>query len=362
MKVLLCSPLTGKVGGISLWTKHIVNYFSQHDTHEHIDLFDTVRKYDIYPDTPTLERVAKGIEDYRSIVKGVKKKFKKEQYDIIHLVSSGSLSLIKDYFILKWAKRKKVQTVLHFHFGRIPEILATQNWENKLLKKVLSKADKIIVIDSISFRYLKKEGFKNVFFLANPLSPHIIETISHNSNIVRKANKIMFAGNVIPTKGIFELIEACGPIENVEVHILGAISTEIYDEVKKKTESMPAVFHIAGEVSQEKIIQEMLSSRIFVLPSYTEGFPNVILESMAAGCCIVATDVGAIPEMLDGDAENACGIVVKAKDAKDLQRAIREVLNDETVAENLRNNAINKVNKSYSIDIISNQLRSIWNS
>lgn len=360
MKVLLCSPITGKVGGISLWTKHIVTYFSQNQSGDTIELFDTVRKYDIYPDTPIIERSVKGIKDYRSIVKGIKQKLSEQQFDIIHLVSSGSISLLKDYFILKWAKKMKVQTVIHFHFGRIPEILASQNWEHKLFKKVLLKADKIIVIDSISFDYLKRHGFKNVFFLANPLSPQVVKMIDENSKIVRKSSKIMFAGNVIPSKGVFELIEACKNIQDVEVHILGEISEEMLAEVKKKAEPNINSFFIIGEVSQEKIIQEMLSSHVFVLPSYTEGFPNVILESMASGCCIVATDVGAIPEMLEVDSENPCGITVKAKNSEALSLAINQVLNDDLLSSQLQENAVKRVNETYHIDIVFNHLKDIW--
>jgi len=49
-----------------------------------------------------------------------------------------------------------------------------------------------------------------------------------------------------------------------------------------------------------------------VLPSHTEAFPFVVLEAMALGKAIVATDVGAIPEMLAWE----CGILVKPKDVE----------------------------------------------
>lgn len=74
----------------------------------------------------------------------------------------------------------------------------------------------------------------------------------------------------------------------------------------------------------------MLKCTVFVLPTYTEGFPNVVLESMACGCPIVATSVGAIPEMLDGGA----GIVIEPRNVEQLRDAVAWVLeNPERAAE-----------------------------
>jgi len=57
--------------------------------------------------------------------------------------------------------------------------------------------------------------------------------------------------------------------------------------------------------------------RRFILPSYTEGFPNVILEAMALGKPIIATSVGAIPEILSEE----CGVVMKPRDQRDIEQA-----------------------------------------
>lgn len=362
MKVLLCSPLRGKIGGISLWTKHITDYFSENNKNIRVELFDTARNFDVYPNTPIIERAGKGIKDYRSILGGIENTLKKGKYDLLHLVSSGSFSLVKDLFVLRAAKKRKVKTAIHFHFGRIPDVLKKNNWETKLFKRVVAKADKIIVIDSLSYESLKKKGFNNVYLIPNPLSPEIVKIISDNSGIIRDRNKIMFAGHVIPSKGIFELIEATKDRENVEVIILGAIQNEMLAELQSKIGSSSAKFNIAGEVTHEQIIKEMLSSFIFVLPSYTEGFPNVILESMASGCCIISTNVGAIPEMLDSDKSSACGITVEPKNSAQLSEAISLIFKDEKISEALQKNAVKKVNKAYNIEIVSNELENIWKS
>jgi teichuronic acid biosynthesis glycosyltransferase TuaC len=66
----------------------------------------------------------------------------------------------------------------------------------------------------------------------------------------------------------------------------------------------------------------MSASDLVTLPSYKEGCPNVVIEALAAGRPVVATDVGGIPELMD----ETCGRLVPAKDAAALQQALDETL------------------------------------
>ena len=103
-----------------------------------------------------------------------------------------------------------------------------------------------------------------------------------------------------------------------------------------------------------------MTCSVFVLPSHTEGFPNVILESMACGCPIVATPVGAIPEMLDADSEKPCGVIVPVNDSVQLRTAIERILDDPAYASLISDNARQKVNEEYSMPKVWNQLVGIW--
>ena len=67
------------------------------------------------------------------------------------------------------------------------------------------------------------------------------------------------------------------------------------------------------------------SSQIALLPSLTEGFPNALIEAMAAGLPAVATAVGGVPEVLD----SSCGIVVPPGDAAAMAAAVDELVQDQ---------------------------------
>ena len=108
------------------------------------------------------------------------------------------------------------------------------------------------------------------------------------------------------------------------------------------------------------MIKEMMTCSVFVLPSHSEGFPNVILESMACGCPIVATPVGAIPEMLAIDREKPCGVCVPIKNVEALQNTIEWLLENPKKAAEMGKNAKERVYEQYTMPKVWEQLAGIW--
>jgi glycosyltransferase involved in cell wall biosynthesis len=83
---------------------------------------------------------------------------------------------------------------------------------------------------------------------------------------------------------------------------------------------------------------------VFVLPSHSEGSPNVLLEAMAANVPIVATAVGGVPEMV---ADNESALLVPPNEPPSLAAAISSLLTDKDRAQRLATNAANLVDTQY---------------
>lgn len=361
MNILLCSPLH-ITGGISHWTNNVIDYFNDRtDLNVSLHWFYPMKNSQPLQNKSTLMRILLACRNYLPFLRNIGKQISNNNIDAVHLSSSGSLGLLRDYLALKVCKKYKVKSVIHFHFGRIPEIVCHKNWEYNILKKVINLADKVIVLDKASYRSLKSIGCDNAIILPNPLSHTIKKIISENNRDSHSLNTILFAGHMITTKGIRELVEACKCIPNIELRMLGACDnntkTELYNI---GGESSSEWLEILGNQPLYTVIEEMLRCTIFALPTYTEGFPNVIIESMACGCPIVTTPVGAIPEMLDINTLNECGICVPVGDVISLRSAIENLLKDRELAKKLSSNAINKVNSVYSIDMVMNRLLNVW--
>lgn len=360
-KVLLCSPKTGS-GGITQWTNHILNYYNSLSSCEvRMDLEPMDRKTYVSESMSTLRRIVKGCSEYAAILKSIRKRIQ-VKYDVVHVVSSASMGLFKDYLILKDLKRKNIKSVIHFRFGRIPDLYKGYNWERKMLDRVVRLADKVIVIDQKSYDTLVSNGYKHICYLPNPVSSAIAPLIEANKQIERKPRTILFAGHIVKTKGVLELIEACIQIPDIHLKMIG-LSTpdmkQVVEELAQKKGDL-SWFSMPGNLSFAEVIKEMLSCAVFVLPTYTEGFPNVILESMACGCPIVTTPVGAIPEMLDINGENNCGICVPVRDIDQLKVSIKKMLDNPSFAAACGHNAQQRVNAQYSMPVVWKQLTGIW--
>lgn len=364
IRVLFVSPLTSSVvGGIVKWTKNILDYYRQVKLNSDVELLPCYNDGIINElnGSRILGRVRNGIVNYLPLIRKVRHELDQSKVDVVHICSSASVGLIKDLVLMHLAKNNGAKTVVHFHFGRMPVLFNKCNWEQRLIKKVISSADTVVVMDMASYNTLAKYGYKHVCYIPNPLSLDTRICIEkYKDRIKRIAGKVVFVGQMLATKGIFELAEAINRIEGVKVYFIGPIPNA---DVTARLHTLLSAdkLVLCGSMSFEKVIQEMLSASVFVLPTYTEGFPNVIIESMACACPIVTTPVGAIPEMLNiRDEKYKCGICVPVKDVRNLENAIREMLDNRAQAMKMGQMACERVNGEYSIQRVWSLLQDTW--
>ena len=367
MKILFCSPYgegtNSVIGGISIWGKNILSYANSQQTDIELTPISFDRQSYNGSHTNVIERLYFGIKELSKAIRKAKNALDKCQYDIIHICSSASYSLLKDLALIHEAHKHHTKAVVHFHFGRIPELSQKDNWEWKLLIKVITDADCIITMDMQSYNVLRKLGFSNITYCPNPISDETLVQIRSLQNTVnRNQRRIVFVGHVLPSKGIYELIDACKNIDNIEVHLIGRSEPNVNKEIRKRVAEYKnsTWLHIRGEMPYENVLEEMLSAKLFVLPTYTEGFPNVILEAMACSCVIITTPVGAIPEMLAIESSDPCGCIVPVKNSEALQREIEDLLSNNDKAQKLADNAHKRLENNYTMDKVWSCLTQIW--
>ncbi len=129
-----------------------------------------------------------------------------------------------------------------------------------------------------------------------------------------KKTELVYAGKLARSKGLNELIQAMKLLdpEKYRLTIAGKGCGTEADEIMAALEATCADIHYCGQLNQHELADLFRASDIFVLPSYYEGLPLVVIESLASGMCVVVNELDGLRDWL-GETINRSGRVVYVK-------------------------------------------------
>jgi glycosyltransferase involved in cell wall biosynthesis len=148
----------------------------------------------------------------------------------------------------------------------------------------------------------------------------------HTLQIDPHSEVIVYIGRMDVKKGLRELVEAaasmCQQRPNLHVYLIGEGPDRPLIESAIRANNATSYTHAIPACSFADVAVWMAAADLVTLPSYMEGCPNVVLEALACGRPVVATNVGGIPEIMS----DACGRLVPPRDPAELARALASVL------------------------------------
>lgn len=152
-----------------------------------------------------------------------------------------------------------------------------------------------------------------------------------------KKMRVLYIGRLVVEKGLIELCNvAKGMKSDVAVTFVG--KGPLRHAIKQK---YPFV-KLVGSKPHDELPDIINRHDVLVLPSYSEGMPNVVLEAMACGKPVVATDVGGVREMMANGRE---GLIIKPKSEQDIRSALKTLKDKdvrESMGEQARKTAVNR--------------------
>jgi glycosyltransferase involved in cell wall biosynthesis len=148
--------------------------------------------------------------------------------------------------------------------------------------------------------------------------------------------RLLFVGVLAPIKGLQDLLKAfklvAAELDNATLSIVGEPRTRTYlNELRKLTRQLNLEKRVEfrGYQPQTEVANYMRRAAVLVVPSLSEGFPRIVLEGIAAGVPVVATNVGGIPELI---ADGVTGFLVEPGNHRMLADAIVRVIKNSSKA------------------------------
>lgn len=355
LKIIGLFPLTGN-GGIASWTKKFLATFPDEE-------------YQIFPvsNSPTqvapgardglVKRIKVGLESERRIIKELRTVLEKEHFDIMHTTTSGNVGSYRDIKVAQLCKSRGVKTIMHCRYGCISEDIKSRGLVGILLRKAMSLFDQIWVLDSRSYNTLK-----SIPTLSSKvyLTPNSIDVTEPYNPAPKQYERVAFVGNLIPTKGLYELVEACTKV-NVRLDIIGPGPDDVVARVKELAgEKLNKSVFIHGKLPNPEAVKFMHEVDIIALPTYypSEAFPISIIEAMSLSKMVISCPRAAVKDMLTDLDGKPCGMLVEPKSADAIADAINWLQANKAEADEMCKKSYEKVYACYRKEVVYDIYRS----
>jgi glycosyltransferase involved in cell wall biosynthesis len=254
---------------------------------------------------------------------------------ILHV--PDTLNFYKPYSI----KANKLNSIL-FYFKKWIE------------EKIISKTNKLIVLNTFLEKYFKKCRINNVTLISNGINYHEFENAGDEKFI-------LYAGRFDWNKNVLSLVKAF-----IEIHIFfpdyslylvgaGPEEEKIKESIKKN--SLESHIKIIPLLPRVKLIELMNRCSIFVLPSFFEIFSVIVLEAMASGKPVISRkSMGTVDQIIHGKT----GFLYNNDD--ELKKYLHLLLSNIPLRIQMGNVARQSIEKNFGFDQISEKYEAIFNT
>jgi D-inositol-3-phosphate glycosyltransferase len=306
------------------------------------------------PGAASLENLRRSLADVVDVWRGARRT------RIVHLCVAPAplFPLLRTLALASAGRLGGARVLVHAHSGRMHRSMGSAAYR-AALRLLDLVADRIVVVSEDGRDAVREAGGEAI------LLENAIDTEAYAERDTPPDATLVFVGTVCERKGLDDLRETLlrlrddGPAPDA-VTIVGDGRQEgpgVFERVRDAyaASGLLDTVRFTGAVPPDAVRDELSRGGIFCLPSHWEGLPISMLEAMAAGCAVVATDVGEIRAVLGDD-----GIVVAPHRPDELAAALRELLADPERRARLGAAAAARVRARYGVDRLREELLAIY--
>ena len=286
----------------------------------------TVEKYPAITSLPPLLSKTNPVPLTLSFLKEINKA------DIVHVHQFNSLI---SNFVILYARHKHKFVCVTDHGGGYSRL-------SKFFPIIGKSVDLYLLVSQYSYKkFARYKGNYHVIYGG-------VDTSRFHPLNIEKENKVLFVGKILPVKGIDNLIKAVQGLDtklHVDAKLLDKEYLKLLMDLDRNNRS---IFNF--NATDKELINDYNSALVTVLPSLSEIFPLVVLESMACGTPAICTNAGGMPEIVE-DGEN--GFIVPLNDPKSLEEKIKYFIDNQEESKRMGENARKKILAEYTWDAVA---------
>lgn len=276
----------------------------------------------------------------------------------VHSASRASFWRKSPFLLLAFLSARPV--IFHLHGGGFREFFErdcgplARAW----VRGVFKRAAQVIVLSPRWEAWVRTVAPQaRVHVIPNP-APAITNKREHPAD---GDPVLLFLGAIIEKKGVFELLEAVAGLREryprCRLVLAGTGPAQAQVLARAAALGIASQVEMPGWVDAAARDARLAQAAVFVLPSYYEGMPMSVLEAMAAGVPVIASDVGGIPELI---AHGVDGLLIAPGDVPALTAALEGLLSDAPLRAAMGQAAQHKVERCYAAERVLEQVEGIY--
>lgn len=361
IRILLVSPLPPPPGGIQTWTQILLDRgLPAPFAFEIVDTRVTRRHQDI---PARLNR--REIKRFFGILAKVAGQLWSGRFALMHLnVSPTYIATPRNLMSTLLARLAGVPYVIHVRGTFDPSV--TRPIASRLYRAayraMFKGAAAVICLGRPSYRGALEMG--EIRDKVIPLLPNFIDfndvptasSLSSNNRIT-----VFFTGALTEAKGVFTIVDVAGELSELAFVLVGDGPPDSRAELERRIRErgLEGRVELREPVTHREVLAMLSSSDVFLFPSMTEGFPISVAEAMAVGLPVVATPVGAVPEMIDVPQG---GFLVEPDDVHGFVRALANLRDKPQLRLQMGRHNRDKALREYDLDVVLKRLCAIYSN
>ncbi len=276
---------------------------------------------------------------------------------LLHVHSASRGSFWRKSLLVTLARLFGVPYFFHVHSGELLNHYQQRwpRWQKAWAAYVLRGAARVLVLTPGWQRAFDRGiGGLRCTVLNNPVA------VGAQRPPGRPRERLLFLGRLTELKGAWDLLRALPAV--LQRHpgtrlVMAGPGDESAARALVRELGLPeGVVQFPGWIDGSAKHDALKAAGVFVLPSHAEGLPIGVLEAMAEGLLVVASDVGGIPELIDA---GRSGLLVRPREPAALAAALASAIEDDGAAEAMLKAAFERV-QTHSLPVVTATLEALY--